>query len=109
MRGAPVIGMRTEFANHETGQPRMHGFHIDRRDAVVVDERIRQGHDLSPVGRVGADFLVAGHARVEAQFAGGVFSRPEGPAKEDLAVFQGEQGMGMVCYVCHVCAAPLCS
>ena len=73
----------------------MYRFHVDRSDAVVVDERVGQGDNLSAVGRIGADLLVAGHAGVEAKLSSRVVARTKRTAKEDLTVFQGEQGVGM--------------
>ena len=64
-------------------------------NAIVVDERIRESNDLSAVGRIGADFLVAGHAGVEAQFSRGIQGGTKGSAEEDVAVFQGEKGLRM--------------
>ncbi len=41
------------------------GLHIIEIDAVVPDHRIRHGHNLSGVGRVGEDFLVARETGIE--------------------------------------------
>jgi len=48
--------------------------HVHLIDAVIADERIGHRDDLGFVGRVGEDFLVAGHGSVEADLAarGGV-------------------------------------
>jgi hypothetical protein len=59
-------------------------------DAVVADERVGHGNDLSLVRRVGQHLLVAGHAGVEHDLAEGFAGRAEAPAGVDCAVFQGQ-------------------
>jgi len=44
-------------------------FHVQFVDAVIADERIGHRDDLAFIGRVGEDFLIAGHGSVEADFA----------------------------------------
>src|SRR5439155_17937890 len=46
-------------------------FDILSGDAIVADFRTRHRDDLSGIRRIGQYFLVAGHARVEHDFAGG--------------------------------------
>ena len=48
--------------------------------------RTGHGHDLSPVGGIGQHFLIAGHGRVEHDFASGLPFCSEGPSFEPGAV-----------------------
>ena len=59
-------------------------------DAVVADLRARHRDDLPGVRRIGQDFLVAGHAGVEHDFAGGLARRARRVAFEPGAVFERE-------------------
>ena len=61
------------------------------RRAVVADKRISQRDDLSAIGRVGQNFLVARHARVKDNFAFGrrVGAAEKLPAK-GRAVFENQ-------------------
>ena len=53
----------------EPGNLHAAGFEIEGRGAVVADQRVGHGHDLSSVRRIGEHFLVAHHGRVEHDFA----------------------------------------
>ena len=66
---APVAGDRRRLAHDEAGHMRRLRLGIARGDAVVADLRRRHRDDLPGVGRVGQDFLVAGHAGVEDDLA----------------------------------------
>jgi len=59
-------------------------------EAVVAD--LDGGHrdDLAEVGRIGDDFLIAGHGGVEHAFAGDRGVGAEGATAENTAVFEGE-------------------
>ena len=62
---APVVAVGGEFTDDQGCDPGAARFDIDRVGAVVVDQRVGQGDDLTPIGGVGGDLLVAGHAGVE--------------------------------------------
>ena len=64
--------------------------------AGVADVRIGQRDQLARVGRVGQDFLVAGHGGVEHHFADRQAGGAHGNALEHGAVFEGED-----CGFCH--------
>src|SRR5262249_32817359 len=60
--------------------------------AVIADQGIGHGDDLTLVRRVGQYLLVAGHASVEDDLAEGLAGRAESVTGEDRAVFEGEFG-----------------
>jgi hypothetical protein len=45
---------------------------------------------LAGVGRIGENFLIAGHGRIENDLSGSLGGRTKTPAFEDRAVFQGQ-------------------
>ena len=85
---APIRGDGREISDHEAFDLHLRRFHVLGRDAVVADFGIGHGHDLPAVGRIGQDFLVAGHGRVEYHLAGGLMGRPEADSSKDGSVFQ---------------------
>ena len=62
---APVGRVLAHLAHDEAGNPALAGLVVVKVDAVVADERVGHGNDLTVVGRVGQDLLIAGHAGVE--------------------------------------------
>ena len=62
---APVRRIFAHLAHDKAGNPAFAGLVIVKVDAVVADERVGHGNDLTVVGRVGQDLLIAGHAGVE--------------------------------------------
>ena len=90
--GAKVARNAVELADNEALHLRMGRLFIFRVDAVVADQRISHGDDLSLVGRIGQDLLVAGHAGVENDFAEGFVVRSKAAAGEDCSIFQSEFG-----------------
>ena len=69
---------------------------VDGLDVVLVgadiaDMREREGDDLAGIGRIGEDFLVAGHRGVEADLADRVPGRAEAEAFEHGAVGEHQQ------------------
>ncbi len=69
---AEVRSEARQVADHESrgkGLPRLD---VLRVHADVADVRIRERDDLAGVGGIGEDLLVAGHRRVEHDFADGV-------------------------------------
>ena len=72
------------------------GRQIDGLDVLLVgsddaDMRKGEGDDLPGVGGVGEDFLVAGHRRVEADFADRFAGRAEAKTFDDEPVRQHDQ------------------
>ena len=86
--GAPIAHHRGEFADGEAGDLGLPGLDVLFVDAVIADERIGHGDDLGFVGRIGQDFLVAGHGSVEADLAAGLGGRAEALAVKHRAVFE---------------------
>ena len=62
---APVGRVFAHLAHDEAGNPALAGLVVVKVDAVVADERVRHGNDLTVVGRVGQNLLIACHAGVE--------------------------------------------
>ena len=58
--------------------------------ADIADMRKGEGDDLPGIGGIGEDFLIAGHGRVEADFAHGFAGRAEAEAFEHGAVGKDE-------------------
>jgi hypothetical protein len=102
---APVTHHRAEAADDETGYPDAIRFDIFGIDARVADMRHGHGDDLFVVGRVGQDFLITGHGRVEDEFAGLHPNRAKAFAGESLSIFEREQSMH-VCFAPHPCPSP---
>jgi hypothetical protein len=71
------------------------GLDIFSIDAVAADVRVGEGDDLAAVARVGQDFLVAGHRRVEHHFTDCVTVGADGNAAKDRAVCECQEGLGL--------------
>ena len=76
--------------------------------ADIADMREREGDDLSGIGGVGEDFLIAGHRGVEAHLADRVAGGAEAEAFEHGAVGEHQEGggrrlgpAGIVLFVVH--------
>ena len=59
--------------------------------ADIADMRKREGDDLPGIGRIGEDFLIAGHGGIEADLADGVAGRAKTEAFEHGAVGQHQE------------------
>src|SRR6185312_468465 len=88
---APVAGDAWHVAYHQPGCLHLRRFAILGIDPGVADVRVGQGDDLPGVGRIGQDFLVTGHGRVEDDLANRLANRAHGMAAEHAAVCEGEQ------------------
>ena len=66
---AEVARHAGEFADDEAVDLQAARLPVLGVDAVVADERVGHRDDLAGVGRVGEDFLIAGHGGVEHDFA----------------------------------------
>ena len=87
---APVADDRREFADDKSGHVRPPRFHVHRVDAVIADERIGHRDNLAFVGRVGENFLVAGHGGVETDLAAGGRARAKALSVKNRTVFEGQ-------------------
>ena len=107
--GAPVAGHGRRVAHDKAGHLGSPRLGILRRHAVVADLRRRHGDDLSGVGRIGQDLLIAGHARVEHDLtASDATGASRGPAIPG-SVFESEncdhQGAGASEAVTRLCVS----
>ena len=55
--------------------------------------RIREIDDLTGVGRICQDFLIARHGRIENDFSDGTTGRADGTAAEQRTVGQGQYSL----------------
>jgi hypothetical protein len=92
LRRAEVAGQQRQVLDDEASGMDLVGFDVLRIDAIVADVRIREGHDLLAVARVGEDFLVAGHRGVEHHFADGGAGGSDRIADKDRAVCERQDG-----------------
>ena len=86
--GAPVGVARCQLAHDQAARPRLARLRVVLVDPVVADQRIGQAHQLTRVGGIGEDLLVAGHRRVEHHLAGHLAVRADRPARERRAILQ---------------------
>ncbi len=89
---APVAGNQRQVANNQTRSPDFPGLGILRRGTSVADMRIGQGYDLLGVGRIGEDFLIAGHGGVEHHLTNGLPIGADGFAAKDAAIGKSQNG-----------------
>ena len=90
--GLTVRVVRRVGAHDQSGDVGRSGFGVALVGAVVADVRVGHRHDLAVVAGIGRDFLVAGHARVEADLAAGLADSAERVAVGDEPVFEGKNG-----------------
>ncbi len=93
LRGAPVRADGGELPDDEALYIRARGFCIRRRGAVVPDLGIGQNHDLSCIGRIREDLLVARQRRVEDDLAHPLHRCAKAPPSKHTPVFQGEHSL----------------
>ena len=105
--GAPVGDDGREVPYDETGDVRAGGLKVIFVHAVVTDLRGRHGDDLAEVGRIREDLLVAGHARVEHDFAAEGGRSSERPAPKNGSIFKSEHGRSVHEVVLNEGSAPV--
>lgn len=87
------IGRRPgRLAHHKARDAGERGLQILPIQPVVPDHRVGHRHQLPRVGRIGEDFLIAGHAGVENHLAKGGTGGAESDAVEAAAVLKEEVG-----------------
>ena len=84
-----------QVADHEARGEHASRFGVLGVDADVADVRIGQRHDLARIRRIGEDFLVAGHRRVEHDFAARMADRADRATAKQRAVGEREQRLGL--------------
>ena len=88
----PVAGHSGQIANHQPGSPDIVRFVVFISSAGVANMGIRQCDDLSCVGRISENFLIAGHGRVEHDFPARNTVSPDSAAAKNTAIFQCQYG-----------------
>ena len=91
--GAVVGRDRGELADHERLGPGALRLRVLAGDAVVPDERVGHGHDLSGVGGIGEDLLVARHGGVEDEVAPLLARGAHAAPLEHLARLERQPGL----------------
>jgi len=66
------------------------GLHVLKVDARVANHRVGHRYDLTLIGRIGEDLLIAGHRGVETHLPGCRSLRAKSVAAEHRTVFEGE-------------------
>ena len=93
-RGAPVRRFGRVPFHDQAGGNRIGRLVIFGGDADVADMREGEGHDLPGIGRIGHDFLIAGHRGVEDQFCHRLAGGAKALSEEHGAVRKGKAGSG---------------
>jgi hypothetical protein len=89
---APIAGQQGQITYNQS-----RGMHLVRLDIIgiaagVADVGIGQGHDLARVRRVGQDFLIAGHGRIEDDLTDGGPRHADGTPTKQATVGEGKNG-----------------
>src|SRR5262252_7013823 len=85
---APVGAHFRKLADNQALDVRARGLAVFRSSTVVADFGVGENNDLSGIGRVSKNFLVAGNGSVENDFAGALAFGAVTFASEDAAVFE---------------------
>ena len=88
--GSKIACPAALLANNEAGQMRLVAFDVLGVHAVVANFRIGHRDDLPAITRIRQDFLIAGHRRIETDFAVDFTECAERFSGENSAVFQRE-------------------
>ncbi len=94
VRSAEVRGVGDILAQDEAGNAGLLGFDIFHIGADIADMREGEGDDLPGIARVGEDFLIAGHRRVEADFPGGDALGADAMAGKHRPIRKNQCGVG---------------
>ncbi len=89
---AEAARQQRQVANHQTCRPDFCGLFVFAVNAGITNMGIGQGHDLTSVGGVGQDLLIAGHGGIENHFTNRMPVRTDGNTPKNTAVFKGEYG-----------------
>ncbi len=90
--GAPVGSQGGKFADHEAFDVRLAGFLVVEIGADVADVRIGEADDLAGITGVGENFLIAGMAGIENDFAAAARARSGRASMEYAPVLKCERG-----------------
>ena len=84
-------------------------FKVFAIDADIADVGEGEGHDLSHVGRIGEDLLIAGHRRIEADLAQSITDGPDADPLKDGSIGQNQNARCARHQLCgHVTSASGC-
>src|SRR5690606_38968955 len=86
--GPPAAGDHRAVPDDETGGMDPVGLHVRGIGAGVADVRVSEGDDLPAVGRIGEDFLVSRHGRIEYDLTDRLSVVSDGNTVEDRSVLQ---------------------
>jgi hypothetical protein len=92
LRVAPVAHRQRQIADHQPAGEYPARLHIFGIHPDVADVRIGQCDDLLAVGRVGEDFLIAGHRGIEYHLADAAAGSTDGNAPEYRAIGKHKNG-----------------
>lgn len=76
--GAKIAVDAARLFDDEAGELGMWAFFVVEIDAIVANEWVGHGDDLTAVAGVGQNLLIAGHRRIEADFADGLSGGTKG-------------------------------
>ena len=93
-RGAVIRGFSDILLHDQPACCGCERFDIFLIGTDIADMREGEGDDLPGIGRIGQGFLIAGHARVEADLGDGLALGPEAAAPKDAAISQHQAGGG---------------
>ena len=85
---AEIGGVGDGFADDKAAGDRGGGFMVIAIRADIADMGGGEGNNLSGVGGVGEDFLIAGHRRVEADFTRGTAGAADAVAGKHCPIGQ---------------------
>ena len=93
LAGAPVARILLVLPDDESFEMDAGRLHVLRVDPGVADQRVGHRDDLSLVGGIGEDLLVAGHPRVEDDLPQDLALPGKGRAPVNAPVLQDQQGL----------------
>ena len=94
LRGAEVRGLGDRRPQHDAAGVAVDGFDVFVVGADVADVRKGERDQLAGIGGIGQDLLIAGHGRVEHQFADDGAGRSQPLAEKRRTVGEHEGGPG---------------
>ena len=97
LSAAPMAGLVAILADDEPTDLYPGRFKVLGIDAVIANQRISKGHQLAGVGRIGQNFLITGHARIEHNFAEALDLSAKTNTLVYRAVFQDQIGWLVQC------------
>jgi hypothetical protein len=92
--GTPIGRLGNWRAHHQTAGGRGLGLVVFIIGAHIANMRESKGDDLRGIGRIGQDFLISRHGRIEADFAYGIALGAYANAFKDTAVGKDQKARG---------------